>query len=1226
MADPPRSGSSSSASARSSADQQTQKVLRDLLQGLNDMQIRQGLSPGGVPIPPTSQPLQAQTPPPAYRPLPPAEFSSQLMTSHLESQQMTRAVMPPPMMGSMTPVERGGGMPMPMLPPPMYGGGGMARQHAIAGMNRNMAGAQVGVGLANRGLGFLAATLRGGPLGAYNYEDSGQGQADQNAGMNLFNPLIANRAQALQLQRQSMNFVRGGQDLSASGTGLSMTASQRLTSGLNSMADSHGFQHATGGMFNRQDVSKIANLAGQMGMLDQAQTADQIRRQVGTISRGLSNFMRIAEQPDMQEAMRTMAQMRSMGMGAAESTQAVRNARSFARMAGIDTQTMMRQGMAGAGVFQQAGLSGAAGMQAGMASLGMAGQMASLMDPRRLALAGGAEGMAATLTGGAAQSAISPMFMASMLTRSGGHLSIDRQAMRRLMRGDMSIQQIAQQGAQRIQRLGGQDALMELSTRQGELNDQAQGMMGGQMSALMPLIQARAIQRGTPGMSLGGALRTMGMGENQARTYEQMAQSPQFWANMQRQQRQDLSEQRREVAQARQERSDVAGEGRFGRSVGRALDRESSVISGVTGRLERSLFGAGQDIAEAADGAPVLRADAGRDYGTTLGRQEVRRRLRTTSGAQEFNRQARERVAFLRADASREDATARSQDYQRGQGLLGIAGGVVSGNPLLAMQGVLGATIQHDISAVVGPDGLSAPSTRGQFLRETVMAQESLGTQLFHGSGLAALTGQTPTEAQITARADDLVRVGQVFETRSTQTHQQRQAATTATRDAVLAGMRRTRPGADAATASHTIDAATVAVNRMLEAHHTALGFGSDVAPVSSDQIQSTVRQSLIASGMSEAEATRLSSDPAYTAHIVGRGEDSRSPEASVAADHAISAAGDLTGVRTGMAAGELRELARTESRAVLEGMGVGTGLFSGTSDEAQTALLNVTAAGGSVGEAARLMLARDAAVAAGNTELATSLTSQIEGLGLSEEDDTRARDLLNETRGDLTDANLADMGASMEGLTGEQAAARLRAQHEAAVVAQQDLVQSHMVDAMGQEAYEASISERPEDALIRLAQNHGDLSGASEEERDAIAHGDRAAATAYATRMREQATAAVDGTNVQTSGGRSTRSDGTTMGNLSEIFGDIQEGAGTGLAPHTEDTGTEASGPREFIGAVGVFSRASAAMLQAAQMFHGGTSVDLLDAAASSGMDNAFSSILDVLSPVPSIIRRGTR
>jgi len=1200
------------ASSPSSADQQTQQILRKLLQGLNDMQVRQGLSPSGVPIPPTSMPLQAQTPPPAYRPEPPDAFSRQLMTTHLEAQQMSRAVMPPPMMGSLTPVERMGSFNMPTLPPSIFGSPmGMGRQQAVADMNSRMGSMQAGASILNRGLGALSAGVLMGPLGAYNYEDSGQGQRDQDFGASLFNPLIANRTEALQLQRQSMNFVRGGADLSASGTGLSMTASQRLQSGLNTMADSRGFQQATGGMFNRQDVSKITSLAGQMGMLDQSQSADQIRQQVGRISRSLSNFMRIAEQPDMQEAMRSLSQMRQMGMGPAETTQAVRNAHSFARMAGTTTQAVMQQGMAGAGVFQQAGLSGAAGMQAGMASAGMAGSMASLMDPRALSRAGGAEGIAGTLTTGAAQAGISPMFMASMLTRRGGHLAIDRQAMSRMMRGDMSIQQVTQQGAERIQRLGGREALMELSTRQGELQDQAQGMMGGQMSALMPFIQARAIQRGTPGMSLGGAFRTMGMGETQARTYEQMAQSPQFWENMRRQQRQDLSEQRREVSQVRAERAADAGYGGFSRSVTRHMDSLVERVGGGADRAQRSLFGAGQDIEEAreaAGGGRLLRGDAGRDFSTDAGRRALRRELRTAGGTESFYRRLSVRQPRIQEAAAAEDRVAMGQEQQRGSAFSMTAAGAATGNPALFGAGLGTAVGGRVASAFMGPDGIGMPGTRGEFLRETVEANESLGTRIFQGSGLAAALGQTASTEQITARAQDMQRVGQLFEARGVETSQQRRATATSTRDAVRGAM---GAGATPERARAVIGTASAAVNAMLEAHHTHLGpFGSDDAPVSTPQLQAAIRQSFIDSGMSEAEATRLASDPSTMRQVVGAGESSRSPEATAVVDHAVSAAGDISGVTAGRDAGELREEARTESRATLENLGVSTGFFSHTSDEAQEAILGVMAATGEGSQASRLILAQRAAAAAGNTDQASMLQQQIDELSTEERE--AGEDIVSSAMPNIDTNDLRDIGGALAGQDETQIAATLAQAHEGARGAQDAAVGAAMIESMGSEAFAAA--QEGSGALISLAQSGGEIRGASEEELEAMqthsAEGHRAA-EGYRARMAREGAAAAGGTSVETAGGRSTLGEGTEAGGLGEVIGDLEAGAMDGLMPGAEEAGGEGTAPTDFVGAVGTFSRASTNLLRAAEAFNQGAQLANLAGTAGAGDAPSIFSIL---------------
>jgi len=818
------------------SDLQTQMALQSLLRGLNTMQMQSGLTPGGVPIPqaPMMQPHQM------FQPMHPAQFSSQLRMDFMQHQQMAQMISPMPM-GSMTPVGRTS-MFMPNMPSQQWGDPAMAaHSRAVLGMNNQMGMAQAGMGLGFRAAGMLGSMATAGPLGMYQYENSGMGQSFQAAGMNLFNPLIAQRAQALQLQRQSMSFVHGGSDLGAMGMGLSMTASQRLNTGLMGMADSRGFQHATGGMFNRQDVMRITQLSGQFGMLDQSQTADQIKQQVGRISRSLSNFMRIAEQPDLQEAMRMMGQMRSLGMNITETTTAARNARMFARMAGTDTGTIMQQGMQGAGVFQQAGLSGASGMMAGMAAGGMSASLASLMDPRRLSMAGGAGGIAQTLMGGAAQAGISDPILASMLTRRGGHLAIDREALMSMARGDSSIQQLMQSGAGRVRALGGREVLMEMATRRRELQDQAQGMMGGTLSTLMPLIQASAIMRGTPGMTMGGALRTLGMGEQQARTYEQMSQDPRFWENMRRQQRQEMAEQRREVQEQRDEAAQAAGTGGFARSARRHLDSLNDRFTNATGAAERYLFGAGQDVEEAAGGDGVIRADTGVSYGSETGRRALRSRLRTRGGVSSYYQQLR----GLRPDT---DATIAAEDAEaRGQS------GLRRGRAMALLSGNIGTALADTAyTNLMGPSGFSGTGPRGEFLRETVEAQGSLTSRALATMGL----GPDLTRAQVEARARDIQQVGRIFEHGQAASARER----TQTARSTITAIQRSSIGGDADRAADIVGRASAALGTMMASRTTGYISGSTTSAPTSTEIIATVRQSFIDQGMSADEASRMPS------------------------------------------------------------------------------------------------------------------------------------------------------------------------------------------------------------------------------------------------------------------------------------------------------------------------------------------------------------------------------
>ena len=492
-----------------------------------------------------------------------ADASGQIQQQIVNMQQMSRFISPPPMMmGGISPVRRPTGLeqafnfPRIDLPGPQFGGPmAMARQRTIGGMNELMGGAQAGFGTAARvaaGVGIGMIPGIGLPL-SMAFEASGMGQGLQQGVSSLFNPMINQRARMLEIQNMSTRFMRGaGPDISSAG-GLTAQAAQRLSSQLMNMADDPTFQQATGRRFNREDVMKITRLSGQLGMLDQDQSADDIRRSVSKISKALSNFMKIAEEPDVQAAMQTMGRMRAMGMDVAQTNLAVGNARLFARMAGVNVNQVIQQGMPGAQIYQQAGLTGGAGLQAGMAAAGWSGMAQTRMTPQQLALAGGRQGIQQTLTQASAGMGRMDLLMPALANVVGGKMEIDPQQFTRFMSGRMSLNEMLQRGSNMATRLGPR-GMQELLGQRREFMDEMQQRMGGQAQMMMPFIMMRNVMRQHPGIGTYGAAEMVARHTGaDPRTLQRIAEDPRTWEDMMRQTRERQREVRYEVGAARRE-------------------------------------------------------------------------------------------------------------------------------------------------------------------------------------------------------------------------------------------------------------------------------------------------------------------------------------------------------------------------------------------------------------------------------------------------------------------------------------------------------------------------------------------------------------------------------------------------------------------------------------------------------------------------------------------------
>lgn len=602
--------------------------------GVNSMQWQAGLMPGGLPSPTGLAPT-APLPPPVFAqqnaptapmpfagmamtaPLPPPVFAQIPQTTPMFSPMMGSGMfpgaqnMPFAPMGAMgsgnfilnapsisMPSARAGQGVSPFPRPPAFtpfapispiggafGNGRLMGQQSTGGMTNTMlAGTQAAAGLGARfGAGSLGMMVGGalgtmvgmpflGAMAGGAVADWAMGDQVQNLGEAVLDPFVGARMRTTGLQTSSLNYLRRGPDLAPGGQGLSLGASRRLQHGLMDMADSRDFQRGTGGRFNRQDVMRITQLAGDLGMLDQSQTAQEVAQSVNKISRALANVMKIAGEPDFKKAMQMMSQMRSAGMSLPETQVAMQNARTFARMAGMSVGDVVSAGSQGASMYQAAGMTAASGMTAGMGAVGMAGIMSTTLSPRALALAGGREGIQQNLMEGSARAASLTPYMFAALKRDGRHIVPDMERLNEILQGRVSISEGVQQTARN---LGGMKNLQEvISTRGGELRDEMQRMMGPVMQTLLPIIQAQQVQK-QMGVSFGAALRITGQDEQGARAIEQSVASGDFWRGLNRQLEQQKIDQRQAIRAEREATRDRASQykwtGQLGMGLGRSM-------------------------------------------------------------------------------------------------------------------------------------------------------------------------------------------------------------------------------------------------------------------------------------------------------------------------------------------------------------------------------------------------------------------------------------------------------------------------------------------------------------------------------------------------------------------------------------------------------------------------------------------------------------------------------
>jgi hypothetical protein len=416
-----------------------------------------------------------------------------------------------------------------------------------------LGGASFGAGAAAAAFGPRAAGLGrvGGMIGGAALGFGALGGMAERGMEGLMQPIVQTRAFGRQLETLTQPNVVGGADVnSVTGRGLTARAGIGLANQMQGMV---GRGETSG--FNMRDLMKITGSAADTGMLDMAQSGEQIASTVRNIARGLSSFMRIAQEPDLRRAMQQMSSMRTMGLTIPETTVAMQNAQTYARMSGTSVEGIMRAGMPGAMTFQQQGMTAGLGMQVGMGALGMARQAvaAGAYTPGQLAMAGGVSGIQQTLTeGSAAGLGVNFPIAAMVMKNAQGKLAIDPSRVSQLMSGQLNMSQQAAMASENIGQLGdpakggGVHVIQELSSRMNELRDEMGRALGPQGSLLYTMQQAQNLRKEVPGLTFGSALTMMGMNAQQARTTEIWGEDPGTWRNLRRQSQMSIERMRSE--------------------------------------------------------------------------------------------------------------------------------------------------------------------------------------------------------------------------------------------------------------------------------------------------------------------------------------------------------------------------------------------------------------------------------------------------------------------------------------------------------------------------------------------------------------------------------------------------------------------------------------------------------------------------------------------------------
>lgn len=631
------------------ADQQSNDTIRQMMAGFSAMQFNLGLLPmpqaqamGGA-----GQQFQAPPPPPPM--LSPGDAALAAMQHHnnlvqqtLQAAQVTRYQPPPSAptpsvsamvgLGAMNPFMApavggggggggfgGGGFASGAFAGGGFAGGGMPRMPSVFNpfaptlpaahfatpamrglqqMQHHQASSMsLGAGVLEAGMGVGGSVIGGalgsafGPLGTMAGAWLGGKLGGALSGVMTGN-VTQDYARGRQIQQMTSPYmVSGGYLNTATGQGLDAGAARHVATGIRNMSRDYDFER-TG--FNTQDTMRIMSQAGNQGLLAGNQSPDQLVQKVKEISKTVKVLMKITGDPDVQEAVRSLGEMRGLGFqGLSAQAAAVSNRATFARMAGLSQAETGQYGQMGAGIAQGRGLAGATGYGAGMAGAAGANLAVSsgTLNDLQLARAGGKAGVAQIMAQAQVAAMDDSRYLAAALTRDKqGRLTVDAGLYKKAQ--TLSMDEVSRLAADKHRELGVAGNL-ELANRAQEFKDQLAQKLSPLDMQMMAFRQAQATQqRIGHGADLATGFRAMGMSEVEARTMAKMGQSRSYW-NAQIQQAQ-ITQRTTAADQDQAEREQYRTPGmmtRMRRSVGGFLggvgDTLSSPFASFSGHMER---------------------------------------------------------------------------------------------------------------------------------------------------------------------------------------------------------------------------------------------------------------------------------------------------------------------------------------------------------------------------------------------------------------------------------------------------------------------------------------------------------------------------------------------------------------------------------------------------------------------------------------------------------------
>lgn len=302
------------------------------------------------------------------------------------------------------------------------------------------------------------------------------------------------------------------------GTGLSMTGGLELGQRFQAMGREWAQRERMAGRSVEdqdtrryvRDLQRIATEGGAMGLLDAATNIDQIAETTSKLMKVLGRMAKITGDPDFRNNMREIVNLRQMGFSIDQAVGATQGMAMYARGAGVTRADLMAQGGAlGVGAFQQAGLAGGVGLLYGGAAQATARSMVGTMTPIQEMLAGGQQGIQASLVQRQAAFASGPamnaMLGAAMSVGPSGQLTLDPGRLSQMLRGGMDFSRLAgasqtnlNQIAATLARQQGrsqQDVMLELIRRLPEMQSEMAQALGPEGMDTLRIATAGALSK-----------------------------------------------------------------------------------------------------------------------------------------------------------------------------------------------------------------------------------------------------------------------------------------------------------------------------------------------------------------------------------------------------------------------------------------------------------------------------------------------------------------------------------------------------------------------------------------------------------------------------------------------------------------------------------------------------------------------------------------------------------